>query len=159
MGSLWAFATAFYTRPGVEPALLSLQDQEGLDVPVLIALLHAGRQGAVFAEGPLRAMLDTAKTWHSRAIGPLRMARRALKAPAGATYDPEQEALRRQVKAAELAAEHLLLDRLERLLPPPSGLAPPAAIDANLDAYLKTLPQRLDASALAHLKQEALSTA
>ena len=35
------FVLAFYARPGVSPACLKLQDEGGVDVLMLIALLYA----------------------------------------------------------------------------------------------------------------------
>ena len=145
-GALWAFATAFYGRPGIEAALLGLQDEDGVDVPILIALLYAGLQGLALAPEQLGALLDTALTWQAKAIAPLRVARRALKSAAGDTPDTERETLRAQVTSAELAAERLLINRLEALLPLAIATEPATAIQGNLKAYLASLPQPLSES-------------
>jgi uncharacterized protein (TIGR02444 family) len=139
--SLWAFATEFYGRPGVEPALLSLQDEHGLDIPVLITMIYCGRRGLALSEDRVSALSALAAIWQAKAIAPLRAARRALKPENRTEVDPDQEALRQQIKDAELAAERLLLARLEALLPLQATVEPVRAIDVNLSNYLSTFAQ------------------
>jgi uncharacterized protein (TIGR02444 family) len=154
-GALWAFATAFYQRPMVEAALLDLQDQDGLDVPLLIALVYAGTQGIVLDDEMLGDLCGQARAWESRAIAPLRTVRRALRPDPGNPADPEHEALRAQVKAAELAAERLLLDRLETRLPGARARAPGDSIGANLKAYARQLEPPLSAAGAGRLERLA----
>jgi uncharacterized protein (TIGR02444 family) len=154
-GALWSFATQFYARPEVERTLLQLQDENGLDIPLLITLLYAGRHGLVLSEKELGDALALAQRWQSRTIAPLRMARRALKAPEGTRPDSDQESLRTQIKSVELAAERVLIRRLEALLPPRPTLEPRPAIAANLAAYFKTLPRSLPIPSV--LVEESLS--
>jgi len=143
--TLWPFATGFYARPGVEPILLRLQDEHGVDILLLIALLYAGRRGIALADSDVQDLVAQSEAWRSKAILPLRAARRGLKSPAGARPDPEQEELRIQIKSAELAAERLLIRRLEALLPPEyPPVAARQAIAANLGAYLNTLPEPVE---------------
>ena len=154
--ALWTFATAFYARAGIEPALLHLQDERDLDVPVLITLLYAGRQGLVLSGEELDAMLALAANWQTKAIAPLRIARRALKPPEGTVTDLAQEALRRRIKEAELGAEHLLLTRLEALLPPQQSPEPGKAGRLNLIAYLKAVGLPPDLAEFELLIEESL---
>jgi len=58
-----------------------------------------------------------ARHWEASATGPLRLARRALKAPAPPIDDEARLALREQVRKAEFAAERLLMETLEGLAP------------------------------------------
>jgi uncharacterized protein (TIGR02444 family) len=143
-GALWSFATQFYVRPEVERTLLQLQDEDGLDIPLLITLLYAGRQGLVFSNDELQTVLAMAEIWQSRVIAPLRDARRALRALGSTPPDPAQETLRTQTKSAELAAERFVLHRLEELLPKQAPIGPGAAIEANLAAYLKILSKPVE---------------
>jgi uncharacterized protein (TIGR02444 family) len=157
---LWHFALRFYARPGVEAALLRLQDEAGFDVPLGLALLYAGRRGiAVDARG-LAALIAAAQLWQERVIGPLRRARRALAEPVPGTSDRERETLRTQVKAAELEAERILLTGLEQTLPERGSEATGIAIRANISAYRAMLQLQLSTqneAALDFLVSEAAS--
>lgn len=150
---LWDFATSFYARPGIEAALLHLQDEEGLDVPLLIALRYAGRQGSVLDGPSLAALVETASTWERRAIAPLRRIRRDLKKSVQGIGDAPREPLRTRIKAAELEAERILIEQLEARLPPPGSADPQAAVQANFCAYLSILKHRLSDNGRARLAQ------
>jgi uncharacterized protein (TIGR02444 family) len=108
---LWNFARAFYAKPGVAQACLALQDEHGADVPLLLAAIWHGLDG----RGPLsaarvRRWKAVARAWRTQIVGKLRAARRALK-----THETSDAAkLYADVKRAELAAEKLLLEALER---------------------------------------------
>src|SRR6516162_2045276 len=56
-----------------------------------------------------------ARHWEAGATGPLRAARRGLKAQAPPIDDEARQALREQVRTAEFAAERLLMETLEAL--------------------------------------------
>jgi uncharacterized protein (TIGR02444 family) len=159
IGALWSFAVAFYQRPGLEPLLLAMQDEDGLDVPLLLALLYAGTQGIELAREQLGALHQLAAAWQTKAITPLRSARRALKAPLGGPVDAAQESLRAQIKAAELDAERLLLNRLEDLLPPAGTADRHGAIRANLGIYLAVLRPGLSEASRRRLAQLAIEAA
>ena len=89
-----------------------MQDDHALDVTLILWCLWTG---AYFAE-PDTAMLNQALAigggWERKVIGPLRGVRRALKA---GVAGESAEALRAQVKAAELAAEFEAMKALEKL--------------------------------------------
>jgi uncharacterized protein (TIGR02444 family) len=142
--SLWDYAVEVYGRPGVEGALLELQDKFGQSVPLLLWAAwrrpHSRRDCDDAAE--------VSHLWERAVIGPLRMARRALKdALPGDTE--RREALRTRTAQLELDAEHMLLDALQNVgaaaddpllkslalaaaawgkLPPPDRLAALAAL-------------------------------
>ena len=137
--ALWDFATTLYRQPDVERALLTLQDDAGLDIPLLLALLQAGRLGCPVEPESLAAMLAAAHRWQEAAIGPLRKARRALARPIEGFPTEPREMLRTQIKSAEIEAERLLLLRLEELISAGRGEEPGAAIRSNLGAYLTAL--------------------
>ncbi len=107
--ALWDFACALYARPGVANACLSLQDEYGADVPLLLAALWHGATGrGVLSAARAKRWKRTARTWRTGIVGKLREARRALK-----THEAAAD-LYAAVKRAELAAEKLQLDALER---------------------------------------------
>lgn len=111
--SLWDWSVAAYERPEVAEACLDLQDAHGHNT---CYLLWAAWSGAA-EPGLLARAAETARVWEADIVAPLRGARRALKAIASPASDPHREALREQVKAAELMAEQALLEALGRLLP------------------------------------------
>jgi uncharacterized protein (TIGR02444 family) len=110
---LWDWAVAAYGRPGAADACLRLQDEDGQNTCLLLFAAWA-RTDDPAVLGPAA---ETARLWDAAAISPLRAARRALKAPLTPFADEAREGLRVQVKAAELAAERVLLETLERLAP------------------------------------------
>ena len=110
---LWTWVEAAYARPGVEAACLELQDHHGQNVPLLLWAVWAASADPDLA----REAATAARNWETSVVGQLRLARRSLKAPAPAIAEPGRERLRQDVKAAELAAERLLLEGLEMLTP------------------------------------------
>jgi uncharacterized protein (TIGR02444 family) len=120
--SLWDWSLEAYARPGVAEACLELQDRHGHSVPYLLWAAWAARHGRTLSLAPLTAGADLARTWEEIAVGPLRHVRRQLKASIGGI---EAQAVRDQVKAAELAAERALMLALEAMTPAPDGQAIP----------------------------------
>jgi uncharacterized protein (TIGR02444 family) len=131
--SFWAFSVGFYGEPGVEETLLRLQDEEGLEVNLVLFCLYAAKRGARLGETERADMRQIGTEWGKGIVAPLRAARRALK-PLEAR-SPETAALRAEVKKAELAAEKLMQEALERCLPSGgSGGDPRATAAANFEA-------------------------
>ena len=123
--SLWEWAARAYARPGVQEICLSLQDEDGQSVCLL---LWAAWRGPVDAE-TREAAVDVARAWHGVAIDALRSIRKTLKKPVPDMEDDRRLALRATIKAAELQAERGLLEELESLSGPPEG-APFAVVDS-----------------------------
>ena len=117
--TLWDWSVRAYARPGVQDICLSLQDDDGQSVCLL---LWAAWRGPVDAE-TLEAAVDTAHSWHRTAIEPVRAVRRTLKKPVPDMDDARRLALREEIKRLELSAERGLLDELESIAGPPSGAA------------------------------------
>jgi uncharacterized protein (TIGR02444 family) len=111
---LWDWAVEAYGRPGAERACLALQDEHDQNVPYLL--------WAAWARSCDRSVLDRAADialrWEVLAVGPIRMVRRALKPGFSGVPEAARQALRDDVKAAELRAERVLLESLEALGPP-----------------------------------------
>ncbi len=127
---LWPFALATYQRPGVEAALLELQDDHGQCVPYLIWALWLAASGRAADRTALAAGAAIARPWQEAAIQPLRALRRRLREPI-ALADPENQAqLREAVKALELDAERRLLAALEAASPTVGPGAPVALAEA-----------------------------
>src|SRR5690606_36338743 len=113
---------------------LTLQDNEGADVPLLIFAIFAGTRGRTLNEQGLRDIDSAISDWRSDVIYPLRHARRALRAYPVA----DAQSLRESVKRAELEAERQQLETLAGFLtgettPRPSDLA--NFVRENMRAY------------------------
>ncbi|MET0293405.1 MAG: TIGR02444 family protein [Phenylobacterium sp.] len=118
--SLWARLLEVYDRPGVAEACLTLQDEHGQQVSLLLwAGVLRPDDAAVIARAAA-----VARDWDAAALAPLRAARRAMKVASPPIEDAGRILLREGVKAAELDAERLLVEALERLAP--AGAADPA---------------------------------
>ena len=141
------WAQAAYAAPGVADLCLALQDEHGQSVCLL---LWAAWAGATDRPVDQLGAASLARTWEANVVGPLRAARRGLKAAPGLT-DADRAALRARVRADELAAEWALLAALEALAPG-SGQAtdPLEAMIAASTAWGVTAPvQRLSKLAAA----------
>ncbi|MGQ0663994.1 MAG: TIGR02444 family protein [Pseudomonadota bacterium] len=152
---LWDFSLALYTRPGVAPACLALQDRHGLDVNLLLFCLWAARKGpGALAAADMATLVAATSAWQGGVVGPLRTARRRLKrALEGHPASPFAARIRRlreAIKTLELEAEHheqLVLWARRPKRPPPAKATDPTALGrANLEAYLAALGIRPDAA-------------
>ena len=81
----WDFSLALYAKPGVAPACLVLQDEQGRDVNLALYCAWVGWSG----RGRLGASdIDAAEhglaRWRQRVVEPLRAARRSIKGMVGA---------------------------------------------------------------------------
>ncbi len=114
--SLWNWVVTAYDRPGVAAACLRLQDDFGQNISLLLWAWRTTPDPALLA----RAVAAT-RAWDETALKPLRAVRRALKTPLAPVADAAREALREDVKAAELQAERILVETLERLGGAPAG--------------------------------------
>ncbi|KGB52072.1 hypothetical protein ATE68_16370 [Sphingopyxis sp. H038] len=120
--TFWRFSVSAYAQPGVADICLSLQDDHGFDVNLLLLCCWLAQlRSIVLSETELRFLLAEIEATNSEVIGPLRQARRWLKAPAstsGASAAKAQR-VRRLVKMAELEgerlAQHLLISAASAL--------------------------------------------
>jgi uncharacterized protein (TIGR02444 family) len=129
--SLWPYALEIYGRPGVEAALLQLQDEHGQCVPLLLWSLWMAAGGRRIDAPKVAACAELARAWQEAAVTPLRRLRRGLKA--NTRTEQLQARIRHGVKALELEAERMLLQMLEESSPAPGG-APVAAPEALTQA-------------------------
>ncbi|MBS0333783.1 MAG: TIGR02444 family protein [Proteobacteria bacterium] len=133
---LWDWTLQAYARPGVPDACLSLQDDHGQNTPLLL--------WAVWAETGdvelLARAAGLARRWDMVAVSPIRGVRRALKPPFEGVGDAAREALRDDVKAAELRAERVLLETLEALGKGPGGVPALQALQAASRAWGRPAP-------------------
>jgi uncharacterized protein (TIGR02444 family) len=144
-GELWPYALEVYARPGVEAALLELQDDHGQCVAYLLWSLWLARQGRPADPATLASGADLARAWQEAAVAPLRHLRRDLKHPSRSAPAGAWDGLRRKVKALELDAERMLLQMLEAAAPPPAGapLDPCERLRAAVTAWGGAAPAHL----------------
>ena len=145
---IWDWALAAYARPGVAEACLALQDDHGQNAPFLL--------WAVWAEADDPALLKeaaaAARAWDAVAVTPLRTVRRALKAPQPPVVDANREALREDVKGAELHAERVLLQTLAMLGGRGGGAPALTALEAASRAWDQAAPREALAALAAALE-------
>lgn len=104
---LWAFMLAVYARPGVADACLRLQEAHGLDVILLLTVLHGGVTGHVADPQQIQDLEQDCSEWRKTVVHPLRKARRAMKQHVWLKQHAKGQVLRERVKAAELDAERI----------------------------------------------------
>lgn len=113
--TLWDWSVRAWTSAGVADAGLDLQDAQGQCVPLLLWAAWTAATGRAPDAETIEAACDTARAWTETTVAPLRSIRRTLKAAVPDMDDGAREAIRAQVKAAELEAERHLLTALEAL--------------------------------------------
>jgi uncharacterized protein (TIGR02444 family) len=155
-GAFWAFSLRLYALSGVQQLLLQLQDDEDADVTTLLYILWRASCGYRLNEEALTLIEQRTRQWRDGIIKPLRMVRRAMKELA--TGSPAAEALRKQVKEAELEAERLLQSALEAQsasVPEAREFSNVVAARAGLSAYAAmigfTMPDSVSAALVAAL--------
>jgi uncharacterized protein (TIGR02444 family) len=150
--SFWSFSLAFYARPGVAELCLDLQDGFGVDVNMLLYLLWQATRRRRLDAGEVGRVAALVADWRQHVVLPLRQTRRFLKTPAPSWPAAEAHALRERVKAAELQAERLQQETMEREL---AGLGAPAEVEAaaraNCEGYAQFLSIRLPPQHVADL--------
>ena len=111
--ALWNFALELYAQPGIEATCLSLQDEHGEDICLLICGAWLERNGVFCTAARLDQLRALSEQWQRQIIAPLRELRRRWKP--GAAQDETLAALRQRLARLELDAERELLTRLESL--------------------------------------------
>lgn len=111
--TLRPFALALYGEAGVAEACLLLQDRAGVDVNLLLCAAFLGvRRGHLLDPAGVKHLQGEVAPWHREIVGGLRAVRRRLKSGPAPAPDAWTERLREQVKALEIEAELIELDRL-----------------------------------------------
>jgi uncharacterized protein (TIGR02444 family) len=117
--SLWDFSITFYAKPEIQSACLTLQDQHGASVPLLLCCCWASSRYGVLPVFISKQLQQYTETFSQVAIEPLRAVRTAMKS----SYDSQWptsvddwQDLRESIKKIELASEYLLLNGLEKLI-------------------------------------------
>jgi uncharacterized protein (TIGR02444 family) len=103
----WRFSLRLYRAPGVGDACITLQEEAGVDVNLLLFLLWQATQQRALTPADVKALDETIDGWRDTAVIPLRNVRRALKSSPGLVAPNTAEAFRTRIKAVELEAERL----------------------------------------------------
>ena len=146
----WDFSLKIYSSAAVQQACVTLQDESGVDVNVLLYMLWHAYEGRRLGDAEGRAVLDAVERWRADVVVPLRTARRNLKQPPAGFDTSGAESLRSIVKKAELEAERLQQSALHALALP--GAVPGAGVRetaaANASAYADALGRPLASAPL-----------
>jgi uncharacterized protein (TIGR02444 family) len=114
----WAFALAIYARPGVAEACLTLQNEAGVDVMLLLTTTFAAvNHRLLLTTDEIRTLDEACRPWRVQIVWPLRTIRTGLKTGPQPAPNEATEPFRSQVKALELAAEKLQNKLLVECLP------------------------------------------
>ena len=156
----WDFSLAVYGMEGVAAACLRLQDRHQLDVNILLFAVWWAQAGhGRLSRDQFTAVLEKVGEWHQDAVGRLRAIRNDLKTDSRQAPAEHVDALRDQVKAAELFAERteqLMLFQLasdvSSELSSVEAAAPAADARESAETYLHVLgraPAPADAADIA----------
>ena len=104
----WDFSLRVYGREGVADACLSLQDECGCDVNLLLFCgWVAAAGGETLDADSLRSLVQRTLGWQADVVQPLREARRRLRRGHRDIAPDHIESLKKRIQALELEAEHL----------------------------------------------------
>lgn len=157
----WDFAIDAYRRPGVSEACLKLQEPYNLDVNLLLFCGWTGAFGmGVLSDDEIARCRDAVAAWHDSVVRGLRAVRRVLKDGFPELPAELQEiggAIRKQVQAREIDAEHLeqliLIGTIHRVPNDHLDAAQTFAdAAANMVAYCRVLDAKLDDADRAQLR-------
>ena len=148
--SLWDYATASYSRPGVAESCLWFQDHCRGDVPIILFISWCSIRGVLVDHQLLAKVEQMVSVWHRDVVAPLRGLRRELKRDSKGIVQETVFAFREKLKALELEAEHLELNALATLSYDETASAVPVSdqkqlIERGLVQYLGQLKCDVDA--------------
>jgi len=114
----WAFALEIYAKPGISDACLTLQNEAGVDVMLLLAIVFAAtRQRILLTPAEIGRLDEACRPWREQIVWPLRSIRAGLKGGPQPAPSSDTELFRSRIKAAELEAERLQNQLLVDSLP------------------------------------------
>ena len=113
----WRFSLGFYRQPGVADACITLQDECGVDVNVLMFFLWFATQQKEVSPDQARAVWEHAALWRDHVVAPLRGVRRKLKEGVPLVARDTAEFFRTRIKAMELESERLEQEALYAMIP------------------------------------------
>ena len=157
---LWQYACQVYSKEGIEPALIELQDRHGADINLILQALWLATEGKEWSQ---TCVSGDYNQWVAEQVIPLRKMRRNMKITCAQhreltknqaqdkEYAGVMEDFRQQVKVLELKAEQYGLAMLflnnKRQTAEKSLENDPALAKSNVlkcAEYLNISPQALD---------------
>ncbi len=111
----WHWSLANYERVGVEPLILHLQDEVGLDANILLWACWCGTSFEPLPQTVVREAIEQTKAWTQKVTIPLRNARRDLKKMTTTKAIGDASDLRAAIKKNELTAEKIEQEILAEL--------------------------------------------
>jgi uncharacterized protein (TIGR02444 family) len=151
----WAFALAIYAGPGVAEACLTLQNEAGADVMLLLMVTFAAvKHRLLLTTDEIRALDEACHPWREQIVRPLRTIRSRLKSGPRPAPNHATEQFRSQVKALELQAERLenqLMVECLPLRPPENGIVRAEQLRAVLEDVVSLFSERRGAAPKAAL--------
>ncbi|MEE3012188.1 MAG: TIGR02444 family protein, partial [Pseudomonadota bacterium] len=118
-GDLWEFSLKLYAEPGVAASCLSLQNQHGFDVNLVLFCIWYGCRHGELTDDLLQTALETSDRWRESVVRPLRSLRTQIKRDlkeSAYSASSEISVLRELIKTAELDAERIQQQELEKLI-------------------------------------------
>src|ERR1700734_3323907 len=104
----WAFALAIYARPGVAEACLTLQNEAGVDVMLLMMTTFAAvKRRTLLTADEIGALDEACRPWREQIVKKLRAIRNELKTGPQPAPSEATEPFRSRIKALELEEEKL----------------------------------------------------
>ena len=152
--AFWDFSLRTYGSTGVAAACLSLQDELGADVTLILYCCWAGGRAAALDDVTFQRAFGFSSQWAEEVVRPLRQVRRWMKQEACGSGTVDEEtcvALREQVKATELAAEKLQQLTLAALQLPKGGAGGLETVASNLRRYFSAMGTTLNEDAVEKL--------
>ena len=141
MESFWDYSIRVYALPRVSESCLTLQDEFGFDVNLILFSCWHGREYGALNTSLLHKCLTFSALWSTKVVQPLRSARRWMKSPIEIDADKlltpkvqtDFQQLRAQIKKIELQSEKFQEEMLESFVTEkPRELALEQRIDASI---------------------------
>ena len=112
---IWDFVLGYYRQQGVSEGAITLQDQLGLDVNMVLFLMWLSGSKRVLAQADIKTVIDTSKDWQHQVVVPIRAVRRLLKENAPLVEQEAALAYRKKIQALEIEGEQLQLTAMGAL--------------------------------------------
>ncbi|MBT3550673.1 MAG: TIGR02444 family protein [Rhodospirillaceae bacterium] len=152
--AFWDFSLQVYGGNGVPAICLGVQDSHTADINLLLYCAWAGALGHRISAADLALAKEAVGRWHLEIVVALRGLRTMLKTDQMGCASDTAEAIRAEIKSAELNAEHgeqIMLSGVLDKLRQSGGEDRCAAAEFNMRFYLESLGkglQKADADGL-----------
>lgn len=133
----WPFSLVLYSQAGVADACLTLQDEYGLDVNLVLFCIWTGMRGpGVLEPDELNECIARAGRWQSEVVERIRYVRRTLKQDSLGADAALVDVFRPRVQKLEIDGERVEQLMLGSIVPLERGPRGREQAEQNLNAYL-----------------------